>query len=139
MNRVDLNKARALSDNKRETMEVRIPFTEDELIGLNDEFARKSLELKKSEDDFKEIAKDWKEKIKVEKQVADNILTDIKNQYREEERECYLMPVYDANKMQYIDVETGEVRYQRPLLPNENQMNLNSHIHNNNLKEVSNG
>ncbi len=136
MNKVDVNQARALSDNMTEKILVIVPFTENEVLALKDELSNKMLNLSRDEDDFKTIAGEWKSKIKKQKEFISEVLNKIKNLSEVVEKSCYLMPDLDAQVMNYVDITTGEIHKSRRLLPNENQTNLTSHLY---LREVENG
>ncbi len=137
MKKYDVNQARALADNKSELIQVNNVFTDNEMLALKDELSRKMILLEKTQDEFKLIADEWKSKIKEQKGYNQSILDNIKLGYEILEKECYLMPDYDLEIMNYVDVVTGEVHSSRRLLPSENQMNLTSVIYK--INEVQNG
>lgn len=132
----DINIAKTLSENKRESISVQKRFSEDEIIGLKDELALASSKLKSVTADFKEISTDWKAQLKeIQPNVAE-IVTSIEMKYETIERECFEMPDLDTGMILYVDCITGEVHESRNMTNIEKQLNF-SQV--NNMREAING
>ena len=132
----DINIAKTLSENKRETISIQKQFTDEEIVGLKDELTLGLSKYKSTEAEFKEIAADWKSQLKELKQETDEILENIEMKFEFVDVECFEMPDLDNDMILYVDCKTGEVHQSRNMTHKEKQLNFSQVS---NMREVSNG
>ena len=132
----DINIAKTLSENKRETISIQKQFTDEEIVGLKDELTLGLSKYKLTEAEFKEIAADWKSQLKELKQETDEILENIEMKFEFVDVECFEMPDLDNDMILYVDCKTGEVHQSRNMTHKEKQLNFSQVS---NMREVSNG
>jgi hypothetical protein len=131
----DLNIAKTLSENKRETISIQKHFSEDEVVGLKDELTLALSKFKSTEAEFKEIAADWKSQLKEIKQEIDELLESIEMKFEFVDVECFEMPDLDNDMILYVDCKTGEVHESRNMTHKEKQLNFSQVSQ---MREVSN-
>lgn len=136
-NQFTLEQAKALSEGNIEKMTVPRYYTEEELLGLKDELASKSFNLLQIQSEFKDVAKKWKDQIKEVKAITDDLTNKIQAKYEDEKRECFVTPDFESMTMLWIDTETGEIHYSRPMTKSERQLTVGSFNHYK-MKEANN-
>lgn len=99
-------------------------FSEDELNELKTKYSDDSIAIKTKEEELTALKESLAPRIKELKKSSALSLNDIRNGFRREERQCYLVPDYDAQTVSYTCVNTGEVLYTRKMLPQERQLPL---------------
>ena len=129
--------AKEMSDNKVEKLNVPKYYTDDELLGLKDEHAYKSYELLKKQEEFKDIAKEWKDEIKEIKAVTEDLTKKIHDKFEYQDRDCFVTPDFQEMTISHIDTETGKVYSKRQMTPKERQLTVGSFNHIK-MREVNN-
>lgn len=104
-------------------------FLEPEVLNdMRTGFVAQSQSIADLEEEFK------KEKAKYKKAIDDKKLEFALNRkilvqgYEDKEMDCALVPDFTAKKMEYVDVDSGEVVYSRKLRPDERQLTLKKAI-----------
>jgi hypothetical protein len=109
------------SADKVENFSYTKPFTPDQILVFKDELSTTMIELDVIEDEFKEIKDEYKDKMKPLEQQTKSLLTKIKNKAEFLTEKCYVM--VEGKEVGYYN-SAGELIYQRPLLPGEQQKTI---------------
>jgi hypothetical protein len=112
--------------NKREYVDVKYVFTEDELDTLRLKHVNELIELQKLEKQIEDLKESLKPKMKELTISTDTRLLTIRDGYQYISRECELRPNHTTGKMEFWDILDGEVVFTRDLYSNENQLTLSS-------------
>lgn len=97
-------------------------FEPEELDVMIRENTQKQIELdviQEEIDKLKEKHAETQKRLKLESSALRKLIRD---GFTEEQRDCYLMPNYTSGNMEYTDVKTGELLFERRLRPEERQL-----------------
>lgn len=109
------------SADKIENFSYTKPFTPDEIRVFKDELSTAMIEYNAFEDELNTIKDSFKQKMKPLKDETKLLLTNIKNKSEFVNERCFIM--IDGNEVGYYNAK-GELVYQRPILPGEQQKTI---------------
>lgn len=104
------------------------PLNAKEITHLKDEYTKHAIEMAKHEEKKKEFMEDWKSAVKPLRLEMGQKMTRIRSRVDEITEDVYLLPDHESNTMGYYNA-VGELVYQRPLMPDENQFSIIDNIH----------
>jgi hypothetical protein len=105
---------------KKETIPVKVDFDVDEIAKLKAEHFDTSRQLAMKEDEKKEFVDKINADIKGLKETAKSLMSMVRKEYNEENKEVYLVPDQDLGLMLYVTAERKVVSSRR-LRPDERQ------------------
>lgn len=109
------------SADKVENFSYTKPFTPAQILVFKDELSTTMIELDVIKDEFKEIKDEYKDKMKPLESETKSLLTKIKNKAEFLTEKCYVM--VEGSEVGYYN-SVGDLVYQRPLLPGEQQKTI---------------
>jgi len=109
---------------RKEPRTIRYNYTEDQLNDLREKFTDKALQHADEQELYKEVRREWKEKLEASRADMKFLGDAIRKRYRDETVEVYCVPNFDDGMMEFFDVRTGDMVDARKLRPDEKQMNI---------------
>lgn len=111
---------------KTEEFELPIEFTPADRAEMEKDFAQNAIALEKIKNAKKLSISEFDEQMKPLRKVSSEILRKLTDGYEVEKRQCYLVPNYETNMMEFFDTSSGEMLHSRRLYANERQTQLPS-------------
>jgi hypothetical protein len=102
---------------------IRHEFSKDELADMHSGVAQNCIKLSDLEEELQEVKDGFKEKLNPLRKANKYLLKDIRNGFRDEEKEVYLVPDYANNIMEMYN-EEGEKVGERRMMMSERQLQL---------------
>lgn len=109
-----------------ETIPHKYQFTDNELREKQISVIKNLNKIDSIDKEIKEFVDPKKHDIKMLGLQTASIRNELNMGFEMQERDCFLVPNHESGKMQYIDVETNEVLWERPLMSNERQLSISN-------------
>lgn len=106
---------------------VRVPLTQDEIEGLNAKYVELSLDLRKEENELKEIKDQFKERMNPLKAEIKQTLEMVADKFEEVDQEVFYIADHEAGRMFQYTADGTEIG-SRKLFPNERQASLGGEL-----------
>lgn len=119
-----------LEDNcyKCEVMDIKRPFTKEELDGFKEKLSEDLIQLNELETKLDDIKDEYRAQMQPYKEAVKAVLKNLKNRYEEVEEKVYMFDDQATGEMLYYDAK-GQYLQSRKLFPAERQgviKNLNT-------------
>ncbi len=108
-------------NKEKVTTQIKFKFNAEQKVLLSEQQAAEKINQENLLEKVKTITAEYKARITAAEEVLSRIATDITNGYELRDYECHLVLNFITKQRNYIDIDTGEILKEEPLLDEDYQ------------------